>query len=46
MATTRRYLDLACQRATTLDPEDTLPSINPIDINCLDPLGRNALLIG
>jgi hypothetical protein len=44
MATTRRYLDMASKVSSTLVNDD-MP-ITPININCLDPLGRNALLIG
>lgn len=44
MATTRRYLDLACRASTGLLDSD-IP-ITPININCLDPLGRSALSIG
>jgi hypothetical protein len=45
MATTRRYLDMAASRvSSTIVNSDT--SITPININCLDPLGRSALLIG
>jgi transient receptor potential cation channel subfamily C protein 4 len=44
MATTRRYLDMASSVSSTLVNSD-IP-ITPININCLDPLGRSALLIG
>ena len=44
MATTRRYLDMASRASSTLVNNDT--PITPININCLDPLGRSALLIG
>ena len=44
MATTRRYLDLTSRAATGLLDSD-IPII-PININCLDPLGRSALSIG
>jgi hypothetical protein len=44
MATTRRYLDMASRASSTLVNSDT--PITPININCLDPLGRSALLIG
>ena len=44
MATTRRYLEMASRASSTL-PHDDMP-ITPININCLDPLGRSALLIG
>ncbi|CAF5101375.1 unnamed protein product, partial [Rotaria socialis] len=44
MATTRRYLDVTSKGPSTLANNDT--SIAPININCLDPLGRSALLIG
>ncbi len=44
MATTRRYLDMASRVSSTLVNSDT--PITPININCLDPLGRSALLIG
>ena len=44
MATTRRYLDMASGGPSTLVNSD-IP-ITPININCLDPLGRSALLIG
>ncbi|CAF0825592.1 unnamed protein product [Rotaria sp. Silwood1] len=43
MATTRRYLDMASKTSSTLVNTD-IP-ITPININCLDPLGRSALLI-
>ena len=44
MATTRRYLDMASRATSILDQSNgQIPAIN---INCLDPLGRNALLIG
>ncbi|CAF4402793.1 unnamed protein product [Rotaria socialis] len=43
MATTRRYLDVTSKGPSTLANNDT--SIAPININCLDPLGRSALLI-
>ncbi|CAF0894620.1 unnamed protein product [Rotaria sordida] len=43
MATTRRYLDMASKTSSTLVNTDM--SITPININCLDPLGRSALLI-
>lgn len=41
MATTRRYLDMASRASSTFVNSDT-----PINVNCLDPLGRSALLIG
>ena len=44
MATTRRYLDLASRASIGLLDSD-IP-ITPININCLDPLGRSALSIG
>ncbi len=44
MATTRRYLDIASRASATLLDSD-MPII-PININCLDPLGRSALSIG
>ena len=44
MATTRRYLDLNSNLSSTLLDGDV--SATPININCLDPLGRTALLIG
>ncbi len=44
MATTRRYLDMASRVSSPLVNSDT--AITPININCLDPLGRSALLIG
>lgn len=44
MATTRRYLDLNSTLSSTLLDGDV--SVTPININCLDPLGRTALLIG
>jgi len=44
MATTRRYLDTTSGALTTVVNTD-MP-ITPININCLDPLGRSALLIG
>jgi hypothetical protein len=44
MATTRRYLDMASGASSTLTNND-IP-ITPINVNCLDPLGRSALLIG
>jgi hypothetical protein len=44
MATTRRYLDITSTAPSTLVDND-MP-ITPININCLDPLGRSALLIG
>jgi hypothetical protein len=44
MATTRRYLDVTSSASSALfDGEMSITSIN---INCLDPLGRSALLIG
>jgi hypothetical protein len=43
MATTRRYLDIASRASATLLDSD-MPII-PININCLDPLGRSALSI-
>ncbi|CAF3674644.1 unnamed protein product [Adineta steineri] len=43
MATTRRYLDVSSTTPSTLTNNDT--SIAPININCLDPLGRSSLLI-
>jgi hypothetical protein len=44
MATTRRYLDITSRVSSTLVNND-MP-ITPININCIDPLGRSALLIG
>ena len=44
MATTRRYLDISTNPSLTLFEGDL--SMTPININCLDPLGRSALLIG
>jgi len=44
MATTRRYLDIASRSSAILLDGDM--SITPININCLDPLGRSALSIG
>lgn len=44
MATTRRYLDMASRATTILDQSNGQNP--PINNNCLDPLGRNALLIG
>lgn len=44
MATTRRYLDIASHASTVLLDDDV--SLTPININCLDPLGRSALSIG
>lgn len=44
MATTRGYLDMAAKSSTALSDGDT--SFTPININCLDPLGRSALSIG
>ena len=44
MATTRRYLELNSSLSSTLLDGDV--SATPININCLDPLGRSALLIG
>ncbi len=44
MATTRRYLDTTSRALSTVVNTD-MP-ITPININCLDPLGRSALLIG
>lgn len=44
MATTRRYLELASKGSAVLGNNDTDSA--SIDINCLDPLGRSALLIG
>ena len=44
LATTRRYLDLATRNESNPDNEST--STSSININCLDPLCRNALLIG
>ena len=44
MATTRRYLDMASGVPAIINPTDG--PITSININCLDPLGRNALLIG
>lgn len=44
MATTRRYLDISTNSSLTLFEGDL--SMTPININCLDPLGRSALLIG
>ena len=44
MAKTRRYLEMACKTSSALGDDD-LPVIQ-ININCLDPLGRSALLIG
>ncbi|CAF2347246.1 unnamed protein product [Rotaria sp. Silwood2] len=43
MATTRRYLDMVSK--TTLTLVNTDVPVTPININCLDPLGRSALLI-
>jgi len=43
MATTRRYLDISTNSSLTLFEGDL--SMTPININCLDPLGRSALLI-
>ncbi|CAF0722199.1 unnamed protein product [Adineta ricciae] len=43
MATTRRYLDIASHASTILLDDDV--SLTPININCLDPLGRSALSI-
>ncbi|CAF5055856.1 unnamed protein product, partial [Rotaria magnacalcarata] len=43
MATTRRYLDVSAKGSSTLANNDI--SIAPINVNCLDPLGRSALLI-
>ncbi len=44
MATTRRYLDITSRGTTALLDSDM--SMTPININCLDPLGRSALSIG
>lgn len=44
MATTRRYLDMASHPTSILDQSNGQNLT--ININCLDPLGRNALLIG
>jgi hypothetical protein len=44
MATTRRYLDITTSSSTALF-NDSMP-ITPINVNCLDPLGRSALSIG
>lgn len=44
MATTRRYLDMASGVPSIINPTDG--PITSININCLDPLGRSALLIG
>jgi hypothetical protein len=44
MATTRRYLDIASRASTVILDGDM--SLTPININCLDPLGRSALSIG
>jgi len=44
MATTRRYLEVTSGGVSTSIDND-MPS-TPININCLDPLGRSALLIG
>lgn len=44
MATTRGYLDMASRTSSGLLDGDL--SITPININCLDPLGRSALSIG
>ncbi|CAF1024320.1 unnamed protein product [Adineta steineri] len=43
MATTRRYLDITSRQSTVLLDDDI--SHTPININCLDPLGRSALSI-
>ncbi|CAF1011617.1 unnamed protein product [Adineta ricciae] len=43
MATTRRYLDMSTSAPSASVSADT--PITPININCLDPLGRSALLI-
>ncbi len=45
MATTRRYLDSTTSRGLSTVVNTDIP-ITPININCLDPLGRSALLIG
>jgi hypothetical protein len=44
MATTRRYLDMASGVPAIINSADG--PITSININCLDPLGRSALLIG
>lgn len=44
MATTRRYLDTSLPTPSVTVVAE-MP-ITPININCLDPLGRSALLIG
>lgn len=44
MATTRRYLDMASHPTSIIDQSNGQNLT--ININCLDPLGRNALLIG
>jgi hypothetical protein len=44
MATTRKYLDIASRITPTLGNNDM--SSSQINVNCLDPLGRSALLIG
>lgn len=44
MATTRRYLDVT-SGGVSASIDNDMPS-TPININCLDPLGRSALLIG
>ena len=44
LATTRRYLDIASGTVSTLPDSDLISA--PINVNCLDPLSRNALLIG
>ena len=44
MATTRRYLDMTCRDSSIFVNSDT--EIISININCRDPLGRSALLIG
>lgn len=45
MATTRRYLEMA-SKATSSGLDNNGNPITLININCLDPLGRSALLIG
>lgn len=44
MATTRGYLDMATRSSVALLDGDI--SMTPMNINCLDPLGRSALSIG
>ena len=45
MATTRKYLAVSTGSSVTSLIENDI-TIAPININCLDPLGRSALLIG